>query len=378
MRATVIGCGEMGEEAVRDLYQYGDFEEIRVATRSPDRARGALASLQGRNTKISIEKVLVEDGHALEQAMRGSAVAVNCAGPNYKNEVPVARAAIAARVSLVDINDDYEATYEMLDLDQAARDAGILIVLGLGASPGLNNVLVRAAADQLDAVEEIHTAWVMSASDPGGLALAYHLIHSLPKTAFTVEDGRMIEVRPFVDGRERLEFPAPVGALDVFHIGHPEPITLARTFPEARHVCDKATFAPAVINDWIVSLGRLQREAPGPIEIDGQSVSAEDFAASYLRQKCKSIPGVPQDGALRVEVVGRVGRARRHVFFTSAGRIARGTGLPAAAGAIMVAQGKVPAKGVQPPEACLDATEFLYELFNRRNAGQLNGWVEDE
>lgn len=378
MKATVIGCGEMGEVAVRDLYQYGDFEEIVIATRNPEAARAALGDLSGGAARLAVERVRIEDGATLEQVLRGSAVALNCAGPNYKHEVAAARAAIAAGVSLVDINDDYETTREMLALDQAAREAGVLIVLGLGASPGLNNVLVRAAADQLDSVEEIHTAWVMSAADPGGPALAYHLIHSLSDLAYTVENGRLVEVRSFVDGREWVEFPAPVGTVPVFHIGHPEPMTLFQTFPEARHICDKATFLPDAINDWILVLGRLHRESPGDIMIDGRAVSAEDFAAAYLRRKCKSLPDISPDGALRVEVVGLTGGVRRHVFFTSAGRIARGTGIPAAAGAIMLAQGKIRGMGVQPPESCLDAAEFLYELFHRRHAGQLNGWVEDE
>ena len=46
MKATVIGCGEMGDVAVRDLYQYGDFDEIQVATRSPDRAGQAFGDLR--------------------------------------------------------------------------------------------------------------------------------------------------------------------------------------------------------------------------------------------------------------------------------------------------------------------------------------------
>jgi saccharopine dehydrogenase-like NADP-dependent oxidoreductase len=374
---TVVGCGEMGEEAVRDLHRFGPFEEILVATRRPDRARSALADL-GPGPRVVVEGLDVADGAALRQVLSGAAVAVNCAGPNYRNEVRVARAAIEARVPLVDINDDYEATFEMLALDGAAREAGIVVVLGLGASPGLTNVLVRAAAEQLDAVEEIHTAWVMSAADPGGLALSYHLVHSLPRTAFVVEDGRLTEVRPFVDGRERLEFPVPVGPVEVFHIGHPEPITLGRTYPDARHVCDKATFVPPVVNEWIVALGRIAREAPSPLTVAGREVLPEDFAASCLRAMCKGIPGVEPAGALRVEVAGRSGRRRRRVFFSSAGRLATGTGIPAAIGAIMIAEGKVTEKGVRPPEACLDPTELLYQLFDRRNAGKLNGWSEGE
>lgn len=376
MKVLVLGCGEMGETAIQDLYEFGPFDEIVVGTRSVAHARGVLGRLNGRPVRVSAEEIDVKSEAALAGLMAGSAVVVNCAGPNYQNEVPVARAALRAKVNLVDINDDYETTYEMLALDGEAKAAGIAVLLGLGASPGVNNVLVRAAADQLETVDEIHTAWVMSATDPGGPALSKHLIHSLSGRALTFQDGEMIEVQSFVDGRERIAFPAPVGEQDVFHIGHPEPITLARTFPDIRYADDKATFVPAAVNDLIVDLGRLVRESPEPLRVDGRLVDPMEFAAHYLQRRCRGAR-VPKDGALRVEVLGqRDGRPRR-VVFSTAGRLTQGTGIPAAVGAAMLATGRIESTGVLCPEAAIEAHEFLYELFTRRDVAKLNGWAED-
>jgi saccharopine dehydrogenase (NAD+, L-lysine-forming) len=376
MKVLVLGCGEMGETAVQDLFEFGPFDEIVVGTRSVARARDVLGRLGGRPIRTSAEEIDVQDEAAVAGLMAGSAVVVNCVGPNYQHEVRVARAALRARVNLVDINDDYEATWEMLALDDAARAAGIAIVLGLGASPGVNNVLVRAAANELDVVDEIHTAWVMSAADPGGPALSKHLIHSLSGRAFTWREGRMLEVRSFADGRERIAFPEPVGELDVFHIGHPEPITLARTFPGVHYADDKATFRPASINDLIVRLGRLVRESPEPLLLDGRPVPPMEFAAAYLQRECRR-QDVSRDGALRVEVLGRRDGRRRRVVFSTAGRITHGTGIPAAVGAVMLATGRIEGTGVLCPEAAIDAHEFLYELFTRRDVAKLNGWAED-
>jgi saccharopine dehydrogenase (NAD+, L-lysine-forming) len=304
-------------------------------------------------------------------------VAVNCVGPNYRYEVGVARAAIHAGVHLVDINDDYETTLEMFGLDAEARARGVVVVLGLGASPGVNNVLVRAAAHQLDEVEQVHTSWVMSAADPGGLALARHLIHSLSKRALTGRGGRLEEVESFVDGGEDVDFPPPLGRRRVFHVGHPEPITLLRAYPSARVVDDKATFQPASVNALIRDLGRLVREAPGPIACGGVRVDPMDFAAAYLRAACKALPGVTPEGGLRVEVVGTRRGRRRRVVFATAGRLGQGTGVPASIGAQMILQGLVTERGVRPPEECIDHEEFLYQLFERRNLAELRGWVEE-
>jgi len=376
VKALVFGCGEMGEEAIQELYQNGGLDEILVATRNPDRVGEVAGRLSGKETRIRAERVDLDAGHDLAPLIKGYDVAVNCAGPNYKYEVPVAQAAIRAGVSLVDINDDYETTFRMLDLDAEARRAGVLVILGLGASPGINNVLVRAAADKLDTVEEIHTAWVMSGADPGGRALSYHLLYSLSGQALTVQDGRMVEVRSFVDGRERLEFPPPVGPLDVYYIGHPEPITLSRAFPEARVVNDKATFHPSFVNDLIIALGGMARQAKGPLSISGHDVDPMDYAVECFHAICKGLPQVPKEGALRVEVRGRRRGRPWRVFFSSAGRIGQGTGIPAGVGAEFILHGRVQAKGVKAPEECLEPREFMAAVLSR-NIGQLNGWEEE-
>jgi lysine 6-dehydrogenase len=375
MKVLVLGCGEMGETAVRDLHEHGPFDEITVATRTREKAERIVAELSTR-PRVSARQVDLDDAD-LPGLMAGFDVVLNCAGPNYRHEVKVARAAISAGVDLVDINDDYQATFEMLELDTAAREAGVCIVLGMGASPGVNNVLVRAAADRLDRVEEIHTAWVMSAADPGGLALSYHLLYSLSGPALTCRDGALTEVTSFVDGGEVVDFPDPVGPLRVYHVGHPEPITLLRSFPGVRYVDDKATFRPAEFNDLIRQLGRLAREAPGRITVGRHAVDAMDFAAAYLHRTCKSLEGVPREGALRVSVKGLKGGRERTVFFSSAGRLAQGTGIPASIVTIMLAEGAIAGTGVLPPEACVPATDLLYEIFERRNVSELNGWVEE-
>jgi saccharopine dehydrogenase (NAD+, L-lysine-forming) len=380
MKVFVLGCGEMGQEAIKDLYKYGKFKEIVVGTRTLEKAKEVFAELAGNNTKISARRIDLDDTAGLaelEDFMRGFDVIVNCAGPNYKYEVLTAQAAIKAKVNLVDINDDFETTFRMLELDNQAREAGITIILGLGASPGVNNILVRAAANQLDEIEEIHTAWVMSGADPGGLALSYHLLYSLSGKALSYQDGKLIEVQSFVDGKERIEFPDPVGEIDVFHIGHPEPITLSRCFPGVKYVDDKASFNPPFINDLIVNLGKMAREANGPVKVGNISIDAMDFAASYLHQRCKSLKGIPKDGALRVEVKGKKKQKARKIVFSSAGRISQGTGIPASIGAIMLAEGKINKTGVLPPEQCIEPNDFIFEMIDKRNVSKLNGWVEE-
>lgn len=377
MRAVVLGCGEIGQEVVRDLAMYAPVEEIVVGTRHPERVEELFERLPRSVPRLTAARVDVGSPEALETLMKGAEVVVNAVGPNYRYEVPVARAAIAARVNLVDVNDEYETTLEMLALDGEARRAGVTVILGLGGAPGVDAVLVKAAANQLDSVEEIHTAWLMSAAEPGGPALAAHLLRSLSDRALTVEDGRLVEVASFVDGREAIDFPAPVGRQDVWHVGHPEPLMLSRSFPGARVVTDKATFNPPEINEAIRELGAWVRAVGGPDPLAPRALEVMEVAAAELLSRCGRVTGVPREAAMRICVVGRKKGRSVRVHFSSAAPLASATGVAASIGAVMLLCGDVSARGVLPPEQCVDPTDFIYEIITRRDLAKLNGWVDD-
>ncbi len=364
MKALALGSGEMGRVAIDDLVKHGVFTHVTVGTRHPEGAEEFLGTLPKRGTRTAVVRIDVQDRERLATLMRGFDVVCNLAGPNYLNAVPVAQAAIAAGVPMVDVSDDWEATLRILDMHEEARNAGVTLIVGLGASPGVTNVLARKGADTLDRVDEVRTSWVMRGSDLGGPALAAHLLYSLPHRAFVFVGGEMREVRPFVDGRETLTYPE-LGPVEVMHIGHPEPFTLSRYIKGVRYADDKATFLPDEVNRLIVELGRIARSSD-PVIVEGVPIDPMAFAARYLYQVGKRMTDVPQTGALRTEVRGELSGRPMRAVYSAAGRIGIGTGVPAAIGAQLLAIGKVRKRGVYPPEACLEPDWFLGAVTMRK------------
>ena len=375
MKVLVLGCGEMGQVAVADLLHYGQvFRRIGIATRHPERVEAFLGSLPPDRGRALVHRADIQDRADLVALMRGYDVVCNLAGPNYLNAVPAVEAAIAAGVHLVDVSDDWEATLKILDLHREAVRAGVTIVVGLGASPGVTNVLARAGANRLDRVEEVRTAWIMRGSDMGGPALARHLLYSLPHRAFVFHDGAMREVRPFVDGKEVLEFPE-LGRVEVVHIGHPEPFTLSRYIEGVRYADDKAAFLPIEVSELIVELGRVARPEPPAIG-DEASNDPMELAAARLMEVCHRMTGVSPVGALRTEVRGVLSGRPTRIIYAAAGRIGIGTGVPAAIGACLLGLGKIGKPGVYPPEACIDPDWFLLAV-SMRSLGEISEEVLD-
>lgn len=65
MKALLLGCGEMGLAAVRDLYRYAGVQELVVATRRPERARAALHDLGSDSTRLEVTGLDAGDENAL-------------------------------------------------------------------------------------------------------------------------------------------------------------------------------------------------------------------------------------------------------------------------------------------------------------------------
>jgi saccharopine dehydrogenase-like NADP-dependent oxidoreductase len=156
-----------------------------------------------------------------------------------------------------------------------------------------------------------------------------------------------------------------VGIIDVFHVGHPEPITLSRRFKEVKIINNKATFYPAYINDLIISLGNIVRESGGKIKVKNAEIDVMDFAAAYLHKRCKSIKNTTKEGALRVTLKGKRRNNKLKIIYASSWLLAKGTGISASIGAQMLAHGKINKKGVLPPEECVDLRSFLRKIISR-------------
>ena len=130
-------------------------------------------------------------------------VVINTVGPFFKFGPPVLEAAIECGCHYLDINDDWEPTVEMLKYNDDASNKGVTAILGMGASPGLTNMLGAAALKELDEVETLFTGWTMDGATPekessqsGVNAAMVHAVHQMTGTVRIQENGKPKMVKP--------------------------------------------------------------------------------------------------------------------------------------------------------------------------------------
>lgn len=362
MRIIVLGgAGDMASRAVRELAAEPTVTEVTVADYNLE-AASRLAGELGE--KVKAVQVDANDHLALVAALRGHDAAASGIGPFYQYEVRVAKAAIEAGVPYVSLCDDYDAAQAVLELDELAKAEGVTVLTGLGWTPGLSNVLARKAADQFDLLDEINIAWGSSASDSEGYAVILHTLHIFTGWVPSFQKGRWITV-PAGSGRETVLFPPPVGQVNCYHLGHPEPVTLPRFLPGVRTVTLKGGLSEQPLNELGIWLARLRlTDTPAKKEALGRVIKAVLPALSRLGR-----PAEPCS-AVRVDVSGWIGSAYCQVSYGAAAHMRELTGLPLAIGALMLARGEINKPGVVAPEACIDPEPFLAELGRRGVAVQ--------
>lgn len=366
-RVTVLGgCGAVGSFAVRTLAQSGVFSEIVIADANHERASRMAKELGAGVTAAACD---VLDPPGLRQVIQGSDVVLNCVGPFYTTVKPILAAVMEAGIHYVDVCDDVDVTLELLEMDEAVRRAGIAVLLGMGSSPGMTNVIARFAADVLldsiDAVDIFHTHGGEPFEGPGVIEHRFHCM-SIPIPMYL--DGELRYVNYFEpDGvalRQTFTFPY-IGETPIYPYPHPEQITLPRHL-KLQRVTNKGSVLPEAYYNLTGEMVRLGLTGRQPLPVRGQSVVPYDFAIAHIlreRERILKEAGFGrQRGCVSVIVGGtKDGKPltyRFHMASTSQA-LGEGTGIPAALGAILMQQGKVQGRGVLPPEACLNAAEFL-------------------
>jgi len=378
MRICALGgAGHIGSGVVRELVKRAPDAEVVIADKKLEEAKSLVAELGG---KTSAEPVDANDPKSLVKVMKGVDVVVSTIGPYYVYGVKALKAAIDAQTNFVDVDDDYDATKSCLELDKEAKKTGVTAIIGLGATPGLTNILTKYSAEKLERVDEIHTAWAWTALDPTmGPAIIAHYCHASTGNVPTYRDGKWIEV-PALSEPEVVKFPPPIGEIEVYHVGHPEPVTIPRYIKGVKTVTNKGTVWPSYMATATKIFADLGLFSLKEFTVKGVSMPARDITIASIMALPEVAPPETIEALAReaeekhgecaitgvglaVRVKGESGGKTTCYSYGAACRSAVvGTALPAALGALMIARGKVKDKGVFAPEGVIDSNKFLREI----------------
>ncbi len=231
MRILIIGgAGLMGSGTVRDLLNTmsGEIESLVAADSHQERLDRLSTELD--DPRLSTQILDVADPQALAQALESCDLCVNGVPTFAGFQMLIFEACLKARRTYVDYGGMGVFTVQQKAMHQAFLDAGVTAVIGLGADPGMSNVLCRAVADRLDTIDKIGLYWTGTRVGPDSpvLSPAYTLSTILAEYANPSQQflyGELKEV-PAREGLETVELPEPFGTTTFMFTQHSEPLTV--------------------------------------------------------------------------------------------------------------------------------------------------------
>lgn len=365
MRVVVLGCGGMGSYAARTAVSFSFVDELVVADFDTGRAAELAASV---GTKARPAQVDVRDRAALSRLLRGAGAVLNTVGPFFRLGPSVLQAAIGERVPYFDINDDWESTEAMLGLHAAAEQAGVFALIGIGASPGISNLLVLRAMRELEQTDEIVAGFDLDAAmpeqrRPAPAAATIHGLHQLTGRIRVYEHGTLRLAEPL----QRVEIAYPgLATHPAWTMGHPEAVTFHRWHPSLRTarvvMTTRHLFALRLLCRLIdLGLFSLDRAASWVERLEGVGrpvKSADDYLQEIVRHR--RLP--PLFGLARGMREGKPASVAATIRAAPPVGMGGATGVPLAV-ALKVMQPMIgDLRGVYTPEACVPAETFFDEL----------------
>jgi saccharopine dehydrogenase-like NADP-dependent oxidoreductase len=383
--AVVGGAGAMGRITVRDLVETcARTDEVLIADFDLAKAEAMAAGFQGGGRpRVRAVQIDVRDRAAAARALAGAFVVVNAV--QFQLNLDVMEAALAVGAHYVDMGGLFHTTRKQLELDARFKAAGLTAILGMGAAPGIANLLARHGADQLDTVREIHLRVggmdETRYADEPALAVSYSLKtileeFSAPPPVFT--KGKFTTVAP-MSGATPHRFPKPVGVRRPMYVIHSEVATLPLSYAAkgVQEVSFKIAFDPTFV-DRVRFLRDLGLASHAPIEVPGGAVKPVDVVnkVAMSQKPARQVGKLKQYEVVRAVVKGTV-KGKKVTWVVDChtrGMAPWGigldidTGTPPAVAAQMLAAGEITATGAVPPEVAVPVAPFFKRLELRRMA----------
>ena len=366
------GAGAMGRIAVRTLIEYEDVDQVTIADYNEERAHEVAADLN--SSKIQVKQIDVNDSERLATLLHGSDVVLNAV--EYIYNLPVLEACIQEKVHYADLGGLFHMTRKLMDRNAAAEAAGITAIVGMGGTPGITNLLARAAVDKLDRVDSIRVQLGCSDATPSTAPLVAPysirtILDEFTKQAQIFQDGAWYPQQPLT-GQEEMIFPLPVGRATAIYSLHSECATFPVSFRD-KGICH-VSFKIAFPSDFLTKLKFLVDIGFGsdePINVRGVKVSPREVLARLLEmapvedvepQDCDvlRIVAAGEASGQQVEITNQVVVLPYRRWGISAGAV--DTGTPLAIAGRILANGEITRRGVFGPEMCVPIEPFFREL----------------
>jgi lysine 6-dehydrogenase len=371
----VLGAGKMGVALARDLIESSPDNVVTLVDINPLQLEkaGRLAA----SPRLELRQADMEIEEQRESLFKNKDIVLNAL--LHRHSLPALETAVRCAAHFVDLAG--EAPLARMSYDQLARDNRVMVLSGMGLSPGITNVLVGRAVYLL---EETDRALIYCGGNPvrPRPPLDYRIVYAIDslinfyqRPALIIRHGQVEEVGPLT-GLEPIGFPPGFPEMECF---------FTDGLSSLLH-----TMKGKIQGDLYEKTVRYRGHAQGiktlrecgffsidPVQVGDQWVIPRQVSEALLEERMKL--GDEKDVTLlRIVVSGKKsGVPQTHTFEMidygdsekKLSSMARTTSYPASIAAQMIVSGQVSARGVVFPEGVFDGDLFPVFVEGLRKRG---------
>ena len=372
------GSGGMGRFSSFAISNYPNILKVTIADLNEANAIEFSNHFDDRFNGIGLD---VTDKEHLEKIMSDHDIVLNTTGPFFKFGLSILKSAIKCKCHYFDICDDWEPTEEMLKLNDEALKNEITAIVGLGASPGISNLLGLKAMNELDKTESIITGWDVSSAKPedessqkGTNAAMEHGLQQISGEIKVYKDKKYKLTKPLE--KIKIHYPGR-GNHNVFIFGHPEAITFPHHFNDLKESVN-ACHGSNQSNIYIIKILRWL--------VDKKLISFKQGASllEWLERKIgtpnieKQIKGLPSiyglARGLKDNKKASVAVTLSEEDLSNSWGMGAITGFPLAFGLKLLLENKINKKGVFAPEGGAINPDDFFSLLTDHPLSVSRSW----
>lgn len=381
MKAIVLGsCGLLGVSLLTYLKEQKEISEILATDVNGGRLKELVAWLNDKRFSSNI--LDSRDYDALIAAIKGYDVVLNVSA--VREKLPATKAALMAGANYIDSG--AAPPDGQLGLSDEFKKRGLLAIVHMYFSPGLDNVLAHYAIERLDRTESIDFRWavldIVPASEhsrPLYWAFSFEgiLLRHYGSPSKRLKNGKILEL-PARAEPEMFTFKGPIGTTEVAGLPAESLYWAHKYYPEIPDITFKESLGVDFDKrcSFLAGLGFNKTQ---PINVNGQMVSPWEvlqYLANHQPPETKKGPDIRHGGGAIVRGVKDGQKVEYNIQQWPSESLVQkhkdmgcakvggpgGTfrnGSPMGTVAVLMAKGKIKATGVYGPGVVEPPEEFI-------------------
>jgi saccharopine dehydrogenase-like NADP-dependent oxidoreductase len=253
------GYGNFGKRIVENLTNIEDIT-ILIAGRNLNKSSALAANLENTSA-AKLEPLVIDifaDDFKDQLAILSPYLVIHTSGPFQGQDYHVPYACIECGAHYIDLADDRRFVCDIGELDQHAKDKGVLIVSGASSVPGLSSAVVEHYQNQFSVIESIDLAIAPGNKAERGLATVEAILSYTGHRLNVFRDGRWQDVYGWMDSKVN-DFGGFVGKRHLANVDVPDLELFPNRYSVSKQVSFQAGLELPILHLTMVGMAYLSK-----------------------------------------------------------------------------------------------------------------------